>query len=271
MNCREVRNNIPDLLQGGLEGGEADLLREHLLSCPACRQEWQELNELWTRLGILPEEQPSPELRRNFYRLLELQSRETAASVHPAWWRRVSRLVPELRFSAPALRLTAAALIIVAGFGAGFFMGSGRKGGSGQLQRLSRQVDDLQQQISLSLLDQPSAAARLQGISLTSRLQDPAPALVTALLETLNNDPSVNVRLSAVDALYLFSDREPVRAALAASLGRQSSPMVQIALIDLMVSFKEKRAAAALKSLLADSKIIPEVQQRARLGIDKII
>ncbi len=125
--------------------------------------------------------------------------------------------------------------------------------------------------MSLSLLDQPSASARLQGISLTSRLQDPAPALVAALLETLDNDPSVNVRLSAVDALYLFADREEVRKALTASLARQTSPLVQIALIDLMVSLKEKRAAAALKKLLADNKIIPEVRQRARLGISQII
>jgi hypothetical protein len=79
------------------------------------------------------------------------------------------------------------------------------------------------------------------------------------------------VRLSAVDALYLFSDREEVRTALPASLSRQASPLVQIALIDLLVSLKEKQAAAALKKLLADKKIIPEVEQRARSGISKII
>ena len=62
-----------------------------------------------------------------------------------------------------------------------------------------------------------------------------------------------------------------MRAALTAALGRQTSPLVQIALIDLMVSLKEKHAAAALKKLLTDKKIIPEVQQRAQLGISKII
>ena len=102
-------------------------------------------------------------------------------------------------------------------------------------------------------------------------MQDPAPSLIAALLDTLDNDPSVNVRLSAVDALYLFSGREEVRTALTASLSRQTSPLVQIALIDLLVSLKEKQAAAALKKLLADKKIIPEVQQRAQLGISKII
>jgi hypothetical protein len=271
MNCQECKKKIPEMLQEGLHGGEAARCQEHLHSCPACWQEWQELHETWTRLGILPEEQPSPELRRNFYRRLELQRRESAPTPLEAWWRLDRRFVPNLRFSAPALRLAAAFLIVVAGFGAGFFLGGGPKGGSQQLQRLNSEVDDLKQQMSLSLLNQPSASARLQGISLTSRLQDPAPALIAALLETLENDPSVNVRLSAVDALYLFADREEVRKALTASLARQASPLVQIALIDLMVSLKEKRAAAALKSLLADDKVIPEVRQRARLGINQII
>ena len=150
-------------------------------------------------------------------------------------------------------------------------MGSGGENGSGKIERLSREVDNLQQQMTLSLLSQPSASARLQGISLTSRVQEPDPSLIAALLDTLDNDPSVNVRLSAVDALYLFSGREEVRTALTASLARQTSPLVQIALIDLLVSLKEKQAATALKKLLNDKKIIPEVQQRAQLGISKII
>jgi HEAT repeat protein len=150
-------------------------------------------------------------------------------------------------------------------------MGNGGENGSGKIERLSREVDNLQQQMTLSLLSQPSASARLQGISLTSRVQEPDPSLIAALLDTLDNDPSVNVRLSTVDALYLFSSREDVKTALNASLARQTSPLVQIALIDLLVSLKEKQAATALKKLLNDKKIIPEVQQRAQLGISKII
>jgi hypothetical protein len=62
-----------------------------------------------------------------------------------------------------------------------------------------------------------------------------------------------------------------VRRALSASLPRQQSPLVQIALIDLLVSLKERQSAEALKRLLNDKKIMPEVQQRAQHGIGKII
>ncbi len=271
MNCQESRERMADLLQDGLAGDEAGRVRDHLHSCPACWQEWQELHETWARLGLLSEEQPSQDLRRDFYRRLEASRRELEATGPQGWRGRLRVLLPDLRLAAPALRLAAAALVVVVGFGAGFFTGRGGEHGSGRIERLNREVDSLQQQMTLSLLNQSSASARLQGIALTSRVREPEPSLIAALLDTLDNDPSVNVRLSAVDALYLFSDREAVKAALSASLARQTSPLVQIALIDLLVTLKEKQAAAALKKLLNDKKIIPEVQQRAQLGISRII
>jgi hypothetical protein len=266
MNCQEAKGKIPDLLNDGLAAADASRLREHLHSCPACRDEFQELNETWTRLGILAEAQPGPELRRNFYRQLELERQETRAALRPAWpqqWRRF--------LSAPALRLAASVLVVIAIFAGGYFLGSGQGSGSGQVQQLSREMNSLQQQFSLSLLTQPSASARLQGLSLTTRLQNPDPVLLKTLLGVLDEDPNVSVRLSAVDALYLFADREEVRAAITASLSRQTSPLVQIALIDLMVSMKEKRAAAALKKLVSDGRILPEVRQRAQSGISQIL
>ncbi|MEI6614273.1 MAG: zf-HC2 domain-containing protein [Chrysiogenales bacterium] len=271
MNCQEIRKKIPDLLHNGLAAAEASSLRDHLLSCPSCREEFQELNETWTRLGILKEEQPGPELRHNFYSRLESYQKELIPRQQTEWRQRFVHLLPNWPLRAPALRLAAAALIVVLGFGAGFFIGLGKKTNNNQLTALNREVDSLQQQVSLSLLSQPSASARLQGLAMTSRLQDPNPLLLKTLLDTLDNDPSVNVRLSVVDALYLFADREPVRAALTESLSLQTSPLVQIALIDLLVSLKEKRAAIALKKLLDDKKIIPEVRERARSGISLML
>ena len=271
MNCQEVRKNMPDLLNDGLPADAASKFRDHLLACRPCREEFQELNETWLRLGVLEEEQPGPELRRVFYRRLESYKKELARRQPGAWQQRMARFLPGWPLPAPALRFATAALIVALGFSAGFFSGAAKKNTSGQLAALNREVDSLKQQVSLSLLSQPSASARLQGLSMTSQLQDPDPALLKTLLTVLDNDPSVSVRLSAVDALYLFADREEVRAAITDSLSRQTSPLVQIALIDLMVALKEKRAAAALKKLLAGNQLIPEVRQRAQSGISQIL
>ncbi len=271
MNCQKIRIQMAELLNDGLGAEEAARLREHLGGCPACREEFQALNETWTRLGILAEEQPGPGLRRDFYRQLESYQQELAAGERTKWRQKMIRLLPSWRLPASLPRFAAASLVIGACFAAGFFVGSTGQGGPGQLNALNREVDGLKQQVSLALLSQPSASARLQGLSMTSDLQHPDPELIKTLLALLDEDPSVNVRLSAVDALYLFADREEVRAAIPESLSRQSSPLVQIALIDLMVSFREKRAAVALKKILADGRAVPEVRQRAQAGISRIM
>lgn len=269
MNCQEARTRIPDLLQEGA-GAAAEALRAHIAACPACCREWQELSDTWTRLGLLPEESPSPKLRRDFYRLLEAARSEAAPAMRPPWRQRLRALLPDLRPLAPAMRL-AAALVIVAGFGAGFFIGRRNPAAAEQVQLLRSEVGQLRQQASLSLLNQSSASARLQGLSLAAKQQDPGEELLGKLLDILDNDPSVNVRLAAVDALYIFAGNSGVRADLSSSLARQTSPQVQVALIDLLVSLKEKQAAAALKKLVADNKILPEVQQRARSGMERIL
>ena len=80
----------------------------------------------------------------------------------------------------------------------------------------------------------------------------------------------MNVRLAAVEALYLFHDHPKVKKGLIDSLSRQSSPMVQAALIDLMVSIRERRAVDALKSLLEQEDLNPEIKDRAEKGIQRL-
>jgi HEAT repeat protein len=90
------------------------------------------------------------------------------------------------------------------------------------------------------------------------------------LLRTLDEDPSLNVRLAAVDALYLFSGQPGVREGIVASLSKQTSPILQMALIDLLVEIRETRAVAALKSLVGNDKSNPDVRKRAELGIKEL-
>jgi hypothetical protein len=62
-----------------------------------------------------------------------------------------------------------------------------------------------------------------------------------------------------------------VRQGLIQSLSRQTSPLVQIALIDLIVELREKRATEALKELMTAEKINNEVKLRAEWGIQQLL
>ena len=55
---------------------------------------------------------------------------------------------------------------------------------------------------------------------------------------------------------------------LAASLARQTSPRVQVALVDLLGGLREQRALEALKTLLRAPGTTPEVARRAQAQLE---
>ena len=142
--------------------------------------------------------------------------------------------------------------------------------GEGRYAGLTREVQDMRQELALSLLDRPSASERIQGVSYTEEVKRPSETTLAALFKAVDTDPNPNVRLAAVDALYLFRDQPGVRESLVKSLAVQSYPLVQVALIDFLVEVREARAADALKQLIAGGDLTPEVKARAEQGLKQI-
>jgi hypothetical protein len=173
-------------------------------------------------------------------------------------------------FRRPAFAASFSALLLLLGVGAGWLV-SGGQGKDARLSSLQREVQDMRQTVALSLLSQPSATDRLQGISYTAAVRNPSTKTLAALVETLNTDPNPNVRLAAVEALYLFRNQPGVRDSLVASLAVQDSALVQVALIDLLVEIREERASEALKSLIKNEKLNPDVKKLAEQGIKQLI
>jgi len=128
----------------------------------------------------------------------------------------------------------------------------------------------LTQTLAVSLMEQTSATERLKGVNLTTISARPNTEIIDRLLQTASSDPNINVRLAAVDALYLFRDQPKVREGLVQTLSRQDSPLIQVALIDLFVSMKEKRAVDALKSLIENQRLFPEVREKAQQGLQQL-
>jgi HEAT repeat protein len=91
--------------------------------------------------------------------------------------------------------------------------------------------------------------------------------VLDALLRTVNGDTSVDVRLAAVDALRQFSTNASARLGLAQSLPHQRSPLVQIALIDLLVELQERSATPQLRQLVEEPALDQNVQARAQRAL----
>jgi len=271
-DCRQIQSNFPDYLIGDLDVKTVDSIQEHVTACTSCRRELEELTGTWTQLGILPEEQPGPNLRKNFYTMLESihQGVESSPLKKLLNSLKIKNVWEKLWPRRPVYQFVFSVVFLFIGLTVGYFIQSGPQESS-EITQLRRQNQEINQQLAISLLNQDSPSQRLKGLTWSSRLEKPGNQILEALLHTLNNDPNINVRLSAVDALYLFADFSMVKKGLIQSLQNQNSPMVQIALIDLLVQIREKQAVESLKQLIKKNKLNPQVKQRARSSLEKLL
>jgi hypothetical protein len=271
MNCEKTQEKLADYLTEDLDEGGRGEVREHILSCAACREDLENLTVVWAKLGVLPEEQPGGGLRHRFYAMLEeykdgleAKGKTARATGILAGWREW------FTFRRPAFAASFSAFLLFVGLGAGWLLNGGRAGGE-RLTTLSREVQDMRQQVALSLLGKSSATERIQGIGFSAAVENPNDTTLAALTDALDNDPNPNVRLAAVDALYLFRNKPGVRESLVRSLAIQNYPLVQVALIDFLVEIREARAVAALKLLIEKNELTPEVKKRAEQGLKQIV
>ena len=271
MNCKDIKTKFPDYLTGELEQESGPIVKNHVVSCASCRRELEDLTETWTKLGVLPEEQPGENLRQNFYTMLE--SYKTGLEQEKktfSFGRFIDNLSEKLWPRRPLYQFAFTILLLLTGFTVGLFF-PGTNPAKRELNELQLEVRDLRQSAALAMLKQQSPSERIRGVNFTSRMEQPDKKTLEVLIDTMDNDPNVNVRLSAVDALYLFSREPLVKEGLIRSLARQESPLVQIALIDLISAIREKRAVRALKDLIKQEKLNPQVKKEAERSIQTLI
>jgi HEAT repeat protein len=164
--------------------------------------------------------------------------------------------------------------LLVIGVSIGYGMRSAdkndRKDAASELATLRGEVSGMRQMVALSLMQQQSASERLRGVSFAYRAESSDTEVLAALLRSINTDPNINVRVQAVDALHTFGANPVTRNAVMQSIPRQSSPMVQVALIDLLVDLKEKEAVPELRKLTTDSAANESVRQRAQWALERL-
>ena len=136
---------------------------------------------------------------------------------------------------------------------------------------LSSQIAEMKEIMMLTMLEKESATDRLKAVSLTSDLDQASQKVTNALIQTLNNDPNVNVRLATLEVLAQYSKNPDVRIELVKSIAHQDSPLVQIALAELMVALGEKSSVKELKKLMEGESIPKEVKQKIKESIDVLV
>ena len=270
MKCREMESLTVDSLSGRLDPKKKGAVEAHLESCAACRESLGRLREVWNRLADLPVSDPGPGLRERFDAALSEEKRKAAASGGTSVRRPFAGFrFGERLFGGPVPAFAVPLSLVVLGFLAGFSV-RGALPGNGETAVLRSEVSEMRHMLTLSLLNQPASSDRLRGVQVSRQVPDPDASVQEALLNALNHDSSVGVRLAAVDALYLVGDRPSVRAELIRSLEQQNSPIVQIQIIDLLVEIRERKALDALRFLIRSGSTNPSVKQHAEWGIRQL-
>ncbi len=259
MKCEDLTPYLVDELTLGDGSDELHTheLGTHLETCAACRTELESLRRIWAGLGQLADEAPSEAMRQRFYTMLEayrhgLESRPPTPA--EAWRELLRRFEAWLAGWWPQRRLwqlamTAAALL--AGIALGARWAAPDRSGD-ELVALQGEVVSLHRLVSLSLLDHESASERLRGVGFSQRGAHPGEEIFTALLGVLDDDPNVSVRLATVDALGRYLDRPDVADALRRTLPRQRSPLVQLALVDLLLEANGPASRKVVEELLEE-------------------
>ncbi len=256
MNCEELTHYVVDYLDETLDPDTYARLEAHLETCDACREAVVTERRAWLDLqSLLQQQVPSPRLRERFYAMLDGQA---AAERRPgmgfgAWFGRfrIPSLVPQA---------IAAGFLLVGGILIGTQIGDNASSDAG-VDGLRSDMRSLSQLVTLSLLEQESASERLKGVHLGSAAAVDDDDVLLALIDAVGHDPSVNVRLAAIDALQPHVARRAVQSSLLAYLRSETSLLVQVSLVDVLMDADGRGTRKMLEGLAIDETMDESVRE----------
>ncbi len=264
MTCEETKELMAAYWAESLDDAGERALEAHLAGCEACRTEIERLGALWQDLAQLPAVEPGEAVRLRFYESLDAYRQGLESAPQDSWTARVAALWPRR----PLAQMAIAASLLVAGVLGGYALRPSQP--VQEITALKEEVAHMRQMVALSLLQQQSASERLRGVSWAYRSEPSDTEVLRALISTIEHDENVNVRLAAVDALRAFGQTPLARQAAVDALPRQNAPLVQVALIDLLVDMRDRDAVGDLNRLASTGEVNESVKERARWAMGEL-
>jgi hypothetical protein len=239
-------NLVIGYLDGTLNNDEQEQLQKLLNSGQIDPEVIIGMQNVWHEMGSLKavEQKPGNKMADRFYAMLEEEkSAQSAKITNLSVWKEW------VRKSFERHKAGYAAAIFIIGMFAGNLIGPFNQDGD-RIDRLTAEVYEMRELMMMSLLENDSPAERLRAVNIGGEMPASGSRVTDALLQTLNRDPNVNVRIAAVDALISHASNPAVRSGMIESITRQESPLVQIALADAMIALQERESVDQFKKLL---------------------
>ncbi len=269
MKAEEFEDLIPDYILGKLTKDQNLAFSEYLNNNPQALQDWSAIHKHFDSV----ESEPSKKMDATFYAFLEAESKKSSNS---RFKHLLTKRIPANASTKIFIPLLAASLVLFFGFliGRQFSFNPDNSStivNTESVDEIKQETNDLRTQLVISLADESSASKRLKALSEATKLDTATEQVILALFKMLNEDTNVNVRLAAVASLSKYVDNPKVREGLVMSITKQDSPLVQIALAELMVTLKEQTSINSMETLLKKPDINSTVKQKLEESIKQII
>ena len=245
---------------GDLKAVEQKQLEKYIESGEIPLEQLEDVKKLRSELLAIATPEPSVEMDNQFRRILENEKSkvsESQVSAWSNWWTNAWQYQWQWAYSI--------ALMLLSGMG-GYYWSNTSK-----VEFLSQEVKEMREMVMLSMLEKESTTERLKAVNLTSEMNTVSDKVAMALINTLRHDDNNNVRMAAIDALALYVDEPTVRQELISSIKFQDSPLVQLALSELMEAMNESKAEEEFKQLWRHSDTPKEVQNQINEKMSAII
>lgn len=265
MSDKKTERLIAELLKGGLPPGKESRLKNRLKKKGMDPGRLAEYERIWAALAEERVPEPSESMRLRFRRALDEAKKtawrsETAGKEAPA---RPSRsawgVVPRFAFGFS---------LVVIGWFIGFQLTP--RAERNRLESLSAEIRQMKTAVFLTKMESASATERMSAVHYAENAAAWDETVREALIRALNSDSNINVRLTALETLARRSDDPRVRESLVESIERQESPLLILALADVMLALDEKRAAEPFRKAIADPAVYYSVRQRLEETVRKL-
>ncbi len=238
---------IADYLAGNLDDSEKAELQELITKGKIDFIDFRAMEQLHDELDLIPVPEPSQEMNSKFYTMLEKEKSGASSSALEALTQSLSNLLNKLTMP----RLAYAFVLLVVGG----FIGNQMGNNDTQIEQLTSEMQNMREMMMVSMLEGPSTTDRLRAVNISAQLPSVDEKAIRALLFTLNNDESVNVRIQTIEALSRWGDNELVREGLVRSIAGQESDIVIIEMADAMVELGVKNSANEFQRLIDEKDL----------------
>lgn len=232
MNKETQVQRLMDFLESPAYREDPDRLNDFLTTHPECRDAWEELQAGWHVVESTP--LPAPPVGGSWQ---DIMNAHLAESHSPK----------TISITVPRWTLAAACGII------GLMIGLLWPRPQATDESMAAMIEELRQNqlaMQVLLLQSPNATERMRAVSMTTKFP-PVEETKDAWFNALKEDPSINVRMAALDVL-VRDESGKNKFRLLEAMKSQESPMMRMAMADLMLSWGIEAALPTLRKWKQD-------------------